>query len=154
MKALIDSDVHPFLERAMPWLAREPVANNVLNTVAQATREGRQRHEDAIWVTVLDDAGEVVGAAMQTPPFRLFLCPMSEDAVQAVVEELVTERPDLIGVIGVSRTAAAFAEGWQQATGATAIPGVDQRLYSLADVIQPAAGPAARGRRHRPTATC
>jgi predicted GNAT family acetyltransferase len=70
---------------------------------------------------------------------------MSDDAVQAVVDELVTERPDLIGVIGVLSTAAAFAECWQQATGATATPGVDQRLYSLTDVI-PAVGVPGRAR--------
>lgn len=138
MKALIETDVHAFADRVLPWVAREPVVNNVLAGNVEAVRDGRRHYEGAIWLTALDEAGEVVGAAMQTPPHKLFVCPMPEDAVRALAQALRGVRPELIGVVGVVDTAAAFTREWQQATGATVATDLDERLYALGTLAPPA----------------
>ncbi len=141
MKAVLDTDIRRFAETTMAWVNREPVVNNVLATNADAVLAGRREYDDALWLTVLDDAGEVVGAAMQTPPHRLFVCPMPDEAARVLAGALAGVRPALPGVGGVLGPATAFAEAWQQVPGAVAVPARNERLYALDVLVAPAGVP-------------
>ncbi len=138
MEALVDTDIDAFAARALAWVARAPVVNNVLASNAEAVRDGRVAYEGALWIAVVDRDGQVCGAAMHTPPYDLFVCPMPVDAVDAVARALAGIRPDLPGVAGETATSAQFVTAWQSLTGASVRQTMAQRLYSLESVIRPA----------------
>lgn len=151
MRVQIDRDITGFVPRGLPWAARDPVVNNVLITNADAARAGRWTFDDALWITVFDDGDEVVGAAMHTPPYHLFLCRMPVEAMPALADDLATkgtEPQGVPGVTGESATAAAFVGEWQRVTGATAQPTSGSRIYRLDEVVPP---PPVAGRLRRAT---
>ena len=143
MQVLTFSDAGTFAERVLPWIARDPIANNVLATTVQAVVAGQRSYANALWLTVTDDAGDLAGAAMQTPPHALFLGPMAGPmvgpmvgtAVGALVEAVLELRPTLHGVNGV--VAAAFAAEWAGRSEATATLGRELRLCALDTVVPP-----------------
>lgn len=144
VKVLVEVDAHSFAEGVMPWVEREPVACNVLATNLEASVAGRRTFADALWLAVIDDAGEVVGAAMHTPPHRLFVCPMPPDAVHLLAGALARVRPDLPGVTGVVPTVADFAAEWHRLAVAEVTPGMAQRIYRLDRVVPPSSVPGRR----------
>lgn len=137
MQALIETDIAGFVDLALPWAAREPVLNNVLTTQAEAVRDGRRSYDNALWITVLDNGGDVVGAAMHTPPYNLFVCPMPVDAAQQIAEAIAMTRARPAGVSGDTATAREFVRAWQDAVGASARPGMAARIYRLDAVVPP-----------------
>lgn len=141
MQVLIEHDLTRFAGLGLPWAARDPVVNNVLTTNTEAVRRGRRAYDDALWITVFDDRSEVVGAAMHTPPYYLFVCRMPDEVVHAVAAALATERLDLPGVTGLSGTAASFVAEWQRLTGTVAAPGMATRMYVLDTVVEPSGVP-------------
>ena len=66
------SDATTFLARAAPVLGRDPAANNLPLGIAQQLIDRPGTYASAnFWVAERD--GEVVGAAMRTPPYPLIL---------------------------------------------------------------------------------
>lgn len=140
MQALIETDVHRYAERVLPWVARAPVVNNVLATNVEAVRDGRRSYDGALWLTVVDD-GEIVGVAHHTPPYGLLICPMPPAAARVLAHAVAPLRPDLSGVNGVSETAEAFALAWEELTGAAVVPGMAQLLYEADRIVLPTGVP-------------
>jgi GNAT superfamily N-acetyltransferase len=144
VKCHLSDNVEEFLAEAGDFLDARPVENNLLLTLAQMRR---RNPEPSRWLWVTDDAVEdqslhcepqVVGAAVQTPiSFRAALTPMPTAAVQAMVEGIAEEAPDLPGVVGDATTASAFAGAWTTALGVPGHPLEGQRLYRLGDLTQP-----------------
>lgn len=137
MKALIDTDINAFADRVLPLLRREPVASNVLATELESALAGRRSVADVLWLVVVDSDGAAVGAAMHTPPYRLFVAPSPPGAMSALARTLVAHRPNLPGVTGLGAGPEEFARQWRELTGATVTPGMAQRVYSLNSVIAP-----------------
>src|SRR4029453_2771435 len=79
-----------FWDRTSEFLLRDPVRNHVLVTVVSG-RLGRALGDDppATYVTAMDDDGTVVGAAMRTPPFNVYLSPMPRAAAAPVVDAML-----------------------------------------------------------------
>jgi len=144
MQALVETDVHRFAERVLPWVAHAPVVHNVLATNVEAARDGRRTFDGALWLTVVDD-GETVGVAHHTPPYGLLICPMPPAAARELARAVAPLRPDLSGVNGLSETAEAFALAWGELTGASVVPAMAQLLYETDRVALPAGVPG-RGR--------
>jgi predicted GNAT family acetyltransferase len=84
----------------------------------------------------VSDRGELVGAAIQTPPFPLLCGGLPESAINDVVAKVAQSRLDLAGVRGPRAIAASFAETWCKRTGAVSRVSVEERLYRL-DVLRP-----------------
>lgn len=106
-------DPAAFLERTAAFRAADPVRTNVLGSVATGVLQGRA-YDAEHWFVVENDAGEVVGAAIWTEPYRLLLAPMPAEAASALAPA-VLELPRVPpGVIGPRETAEAVAAaaGW------------------------------------------
>ncbi|MGH3489798.1 MAG: GNAT family N-acetyltransferase, partial [Actinopolymorphaceae bacterium] len=95
----------------------------------------------ATFLTVLDDGGAVVGAAMRTPPFPVTVSALPSGAAARVVDALLAACPDAAGVIGPATDAAAVATEWERRTGQAVTVQMQQRIYRL-DVVLPPAQPA------------
>jgi predicted GNAT family acetyltransferase len=127
-----------FWDRTSEFLLRDPVRNHVLVTVVSG-RLGRALGDDppATYVTAMDDDGTVVGAAMRTPPFNVYLSPMPRAAAAPVVDAMLASCADAGGVTGTADEAQAFADAWARRTGAGIAVKMHQRIYRLDAVTPP-----------------
>ena len=95
---------------------------------------------------VMDGGGAVIGGAMQTPPFRLFLAASEEAAVAALLDWLSAHGESLPGVVGLETLSSRFADGWSRRVNVVVRKAKTLRLYSL-DAVTPSRSRAAgRGR--------
>jgi predicted GNAT family acetyltransferase len=83
---------------------------------------------ECLWV--VDDAGQVAGAAYSLSPYRLTMTDMSEPAAQALAEHLARSAPWLPGASGPDAAAAAFANRFAELTGQSTHPGRHQWVMS------------------------
>ena len=135
------------LSAASAYLRRERFSASVLAVVARRVADGEAIGEPgALWVTV-EEGGEVVGAAMQTPPWNLFVARMGRAATVALADAVADTGRALPGVSGELTTVEAFASSWRERTGQGSGVRVRQRMYVLEQLVPPAgvAGEATRG---------
>src|SRR5262249_13408534 len=137
MRVQVVEEVGEFAIRARPWLERYPVEANVAATVTEWAVSGRYRADDGLWLLVLDGSGEVIGAALQTPPYELLLPPLPDAVTAAVAAALADRGRHLPGVNGPAGTATAFAEAWAGLTGVSVRRALAERMYDLVSVVPP-----------------
>jgi RimJ/RimL family protein N-acetyltransferase len=127
----------PLLAAASAYLQQERFSANVLAVVARRVLDSEATGEpDALWATVRDD-GEVIGAAMHTPPWDLFVARMPPLAAVALADALADAGWALDGVNGEAVTVSAFAARWSERTGRDSRVRFRERLYVLAELLVP-----------------
>jgi GNAT superfamily N-acetyltransferase len=126
--------VDEFRRIAEPLYRRDPVAHTIVLTLLAAGG----LPDDSFLMTVWD-GGTAVGAALQTSPYPLVCNGIPRSAMDSVVAELVSLRPDLAGVRGSRDTAVAFADAWHAITGRETTTGIEERLYRLGTLRIPTA---------------
>ncbi|MEV7071333.1 GNAT family N-acetyltransferase [Streptomyces sp. NPDC093990] len=141
-------DLDDFLSRAGPFLRSRPDLHTVPLTVTDAlrTRGPHAYGSEAPSFGLLEEDGSVRGAYFRTPPYRLFLTPVTArqaDSLAAHLESLGRAAP---GVDAETATATAFAEAWRRRTGATTVLRRRQRLYRLGTLTVPRPAPKGRPR--------
>jgi len=144
-------DAPDFATAVQPVIERHPAQSSVLATVLDQVLHGvlhAAGHPEAFWL-LLTEAGKPVAAAMQTPPFNLFLTPLpeadQETAAGKLAETLLAAGQQLPGVTGQVSDADAFARTWSALTGCRRNVAMIERLYELRDLpAEPAASGAAR----------
>lgn len=132
-------DPAEFAVRVQPFLEADPYSTSVLGVVLKNVVAGQISADDAIWVLASDEAGTVVGAAMETPPHNLFL-PRMGGAVAEAIARAVAEagrRPG--GVTAELDTMGRFLPVWQELTGEQSTLRNAMRLYLLG-TLQPPSG--------------
>lgn len=135
------SDAAAFLKRAAAWLLRSEAENNLLLGIAQRLVQAPASFDTPVYLATVEDAGEVVGCAFRTPPFKLGLTEMPASALPALVEDVAHVYGSLPAVLGPNQLAAAFAARWSQRTGSPARAGMQHRIYQLDRVARPPAPP-------------
>ncbi len=120
-----------FLERAEAWLLESEMENAIaLGSARQARQDDSGYQKPTYWATIEDD-GHIVGYAFRTPPFRLGLTELPEEALAKLAADVAEVYATLSGVSGPERTAARFAAAWTQPRGLAADVNLSQRLYAL-----------------------
>ena len=141
MEAERPDDAAEFLAEAEPLLLADEARHNLILGIAGNVRDGV--YEDfRLWL--VRDGGEVVAAALRTPPFNLILAqPRSTEALAALAEAVAAE--ELPGVVGAEPEVHRFAELWSRQRGAQARTNMRQGVYALEHVEPlPAAPGSAR----------
>lgn len=132
MHACVTRDVADFVERARDFLTHRPVEHNVMATVLAALEpSGSPEPPLFAWV---EGGGELVGAALRTPPRRLLVSCIAAEAADALVPAVLAVDRALPGVNGPEPAASHVAEAWRRCTGGTVTPRMSQAIYSLAHV--------------------
>lgn len=90
----------------------------------------------------LEAGGEVLAAALRTPPRSLLFSTMSAEAADALVPKLLEVDPGLPGVNRPQPAAAYLARAWRHHTGGTVTPGMSQAINWLAQVSEAPPHPA------------
>ncbi|MFF2846916.1 GNAT family N-acetyltransferase [Streptomyces sp. NPDC058001] len=147
-------DLDRFLDRAGPHLRSTPAPHTVLLSVTDALRRsGLQAYGDEppVFGTLVGEGGTVTGAWVRTPPRRLLLGTVPEDAVESLAATLADDQATagLSGVTGRRPTVDAFATAWhtrthtrtRTSTGAHPTPLRAERLYRLDTLTPPDPAP-------------
>jgi len=134
------ADPVEFLERAELVLADEARHNLILGIAATLRDNPALYDERQLWLVV--EEGEVVGAALRTPPYNVVVGGGSNEALDALARE-VGEVP---GAVGVVPEIEVFVAAYERVHAVRSEPQVKQGVYAL-DAVVPAATP--RGGRAR-----
>ncbi|MER5255036.1 GNAT family N-acetyltransferase [Streptomyces sp. NPDC002855] len=139
------SDLDQFLAGAEHFLHSDPATHTIFLTTCDTLRR-RGPHvygDDAPRFGIRAGVGGVVeGVFMWTPPHRLALSPLADEAAADDLAALLSDAGEkLSGVGGPRDTAEAFARAWQRHTGATADVAYRDRLYRLGTLTPPASLP-------------
>jgi len=128
-----------FLAGAEASLMRDEEENNLILGVARRVKDGTSYGQAAPYFLTVDADGEIVAAAIRTPPFPLVLCGMGKrlEAVEVLVEHVSTADPRLPGVNGAVRFASAFAEIWGQRMCVRTQIERRMRIYVVREVLSP-----------------
>ena len=127
------------LERIEDLLLRDEARHNLaLGILSTARAHPTVYPELHGWVA---RKGDVVGAAIRTPPYNLVLArPVDDLAIDALAGAIDAELP---GVVGAVPEVEAFAVAWAERHHLEVRPAFDQRIYALRRLIPPAAAPGA-----------
>jgi GNAT superfamily N-acetyltransferase len=132
--------------------AREAEHNLIFGICSQIEADPTQYPEPPYLGAVLD-GDRVVGAAIQTPPWRVVLSVMDEPAaVEALAVNLAGR--SIPGAVGPAESAGAFAAAWSRSAGVAAALTRHERAFRLRRVRPPRPAPGAMVRAeasHRPT---
>lgn len=140
MKLTTYAAVDEFLDIALKLLLQAEEENNLIIGVSLSVRAGRTYGAEAPLFLTIHDQGDLVAAAIQTPPHNMILhCERSRfDALAVIADHLIKIGYELPGVNAIADVAAAFANMWGQHTGESAVVTMEQRIYTLTQVIPPA----------------
>jgi len=128
-----------FLDTASESLMRHEAENNLMLGIANRVRDGGSYGDEPPLFLTVEDGGEVVAAAIRTPPYNLILqCDRDRfDALDTLVDHMIEIGQDLPGVHGSVDVAAAFADRWTRRCERTASMLMSQRIYSITHVTPP-----------------
>jgi uncharacterized protein len=132
-------DPQEFYARAEAFLLAHEAENNLPLGIAATIMEDPTRYGDEFpYMVTVEKDGEVVLAALRTPPYSLVLPFMTDhfDAIKLVAEDVHQKYGDnLPGVNGPNDNAKIFADHWQQFTGKSYKIDMAQRIFRLDNVI-------------------
>jgi len=102
-------------------------------------RDGRKYGEEAPLFLTVQDADELIAAAIRTPPYNMILhCEDNRlDALDVIAEHFIEIGHQLPGANGTVDVVSAFVDKWSQRTGESAFVGMEQRIYTLTEVLPP-----------------
>jgi len=122
---------------AMDYMSSDPFSTNVIGVQLAGVLDGsRPQGIDDVWAVVLDH-DDVVGAAMHTPPFPLFVSRMPAAAAGQLADALLDAVHSVPGVNGESAAGTAFADIWTARTGAHSLVQTSMRMYRLGELQPP-----------------
>jgi len=134
-------DPRLFARLSSRWLATEPFSTNVMGVQLDGVLRGvRPPGEEDIWIAAVQ-RDRLLGAAMHTPPYHLFLPRLPAGVGSRIATTLAAAGRPLSGVIGETTTVAEFVSVWTARTGSTSSPLMTMRMYRLTELIDPAATP-------------
>ena len=134
MEVRTHDDPAEWLEAVLPLLMLDEARHNLhlglAHTLVHHPSVYPSKH---LWS--VEDAGTVVGAALQTPPHNVVLAqPAAEGANDLLADAIGSAGIRLPGVVGGLPEAEAFASGWCGRTGQTARRVMGQGIYALTAV--------------------
>ncbi|MGB7050451.1 MAG: GNAT family N-acetyltransferase [Acidimicrobiales bacterium] len=141
----LTDDVGEFATIAEPFLRSEPFTANVIAVEVDGVMSGqRSLHPGSRWI-LIEERGQLVGVAMHTPPFNLFLPKLGVGVPEAVAGALWSGGHRFPGVSGEAVTVQRFVGAWGALGGAGSCVRVRTRMYVLG-TLRPPEGMAGHGR--------
>jgi hypothetical protein len=122
------TSVDDFLALAGPYLEAREAEHNLIFGLCATIRQHPAVYGNP-WFLAAVDGGEVVGAAMRTPPHNVILSEMAEPVVLALADAITEPLP---GVLGPAAIAKAFALRRGSAELA-----MNERIFKIERVIPP-----------------
>src|SRR4249919_544569 len=141
MEVLRPDDAQAFLRLAGPLLERDEARNQLPLGIA-GTLMARPDAYDVVHYWVVREGNEPVAAAVRTEPFNLVLGdPSSDAALGSLLEAVVTDDPEVPGIVGNLPFVEPAAERLAAASGRGAERILSQGVYGLTAVRDVARAP-------------
>ncbi len=125
------ADARAFLERAEPWLLAGEIEHAVVLVSAQQARIDDRHYERPIYWATLEENGEIVGCACRTPPYKVGVTQLPDEAIAPLIANLDATYPAVSGFSGPEPTVHAVAAAWAAKRGGSTTAGPRQRLLAL-----------------------
>jgi ribosomal protein S18 acetylase RimI-like enzyme len=137
---LIDS-VDGFIANSTAFRAADPLRTNVIGSVSLAVAAGDRTYDDYRWWIVRDDDGDVVGIAMRTDPFNMFISSMPREAMRDLGRNVGRFDDALPGLTAPKDLLDSFIEGYvdSKSPGSARLLVEERRdlLYELQELVEP-----------------
>jgi uncharacterized protein len=123
-----------YYERVKPFLLTHEAEHNVMLGICSTLLQ-TDIYQFPPYLAYVEDNGEIVAAAMRTPPHNLILSDMADEStVEIIAEDVHLTYSDLRGAIGLKAIGKAFANTWKTMTGQDYRLNIEERLYRLQKV--------------------
>jgi len=131
--------VQEFDAAAGDFLAAREAEHNLMLGIVSSLSGDRDAYEGPPLLATVRDDGNVVAAAVRTPPYNLVLSEVDDPgAIPILVGALRGEA--LPGIVGPPVAVRAFADAWAATRGGSWRLGREERIYRLSEVNPPPAG--------------
>ena len=102
-----------FLTLTREFRSREPISTQIMNAAAQAVSKGSATYESARW-WVVESNLDVVGIAIHTAPYSIFLSPMPLEAAPVLADLICASEQRFPGVNGPLEVVESFLSRCQE----------------------------------------
>jgi hypothetical protein len=133
-------DITSFLKRTQSLLEQDELTNNLILGICLRLRNQPSWGKGTPYLATVQWEGEIIVAAVMTPPYRLTLTRFSKTPLPSfriVARNLMDSKWEVPGVLAAKDIARAFAAIWGDLSGELVKPGRKQRLYRLDEVHPP-----------------
>ena len=137
MELTLHPDPAAFERAASSFLAAREAENNLLLGLTATLIERPDAYGTEPYLATVHDQGEVVLAALWTPPHNPVISSAGAGALEALAADLRSRAESLPGVLGPSAAAHAFVDVWRAASGQSPLRVRSERIYELTSVIAP-----------------
>jgi predicted GNAT family acetyltransferase len=133
----ITSDAQAFAAAAASFLGAE-LEREQLARILDGVLKGRYGEQRNHFATVLDAHGELVAAALRTPPHSLNCTQLPDVALAPeLVDVWLARDPDVVGVGAEPETARAIATAWARRTGGESQLHVSMAMHAASSIEDP-----------------
>jgi GNAT superfamily N-acetyltransferase len=131
MDVRVTSDARAFEHAVFPFLQADPVLHTIIlsNVHDRAAGANPAEDEPSYYVSVHDP--EVVGVAMRTPGYGVYLGALRDDLAEPIAQAYADVLPALSGVAGDRPAALRFGRRWSELRGVEATQTRGTRLHKL-----------------------
>lgn len=132
-------DAQAFLAAAGTLLYAHETVNNLILGVSERLVNDPEAYENPLFATVRADDGNLILAAVMTPPHNLILAgeAQAEEGFPPLINYLQNHHITLPGVIGLVEIAEQFTSDWKNQVGEEAEVTMRMRIYELRHVQMP-----------------
>lgn len=129
-----------FYRRVEPFLLTREAEHNLMLGISMTLMQ-TDLYQESPYLALVEDEGEVVAAALRTPPHNLILSEMADERPLPCLADDVyaVYGAELVGVLGPQPLSRGFADLWTRHTGLPARLKFAERLYRL-DKVRPVVG--------------
>jgi predicted GNAT family acetyltransferase len=132
------ADATGFLEHAGDFLAAREAEHNLVLGLSSRLEHMPRLYGEPAYLAVIEDDGEVVAAALRTPPHNLVLSEIDRPgAVELFAADVRLAYDALPGVLGPKEQTRQFVAVWEEATGAKGRLEREQRAFRAESVDPP-----------------
>ncbi|GHO56100.1 GNAT family N-acetyltransferase [Ktedonobacter robiniae] len=134
-----------FLARARAEMERNEVLNGLPLGIALRLQQFPDRIKSLPYLATVEETGQLIMAAVMTPPFRLIVTSNQGDgfgeAPASLIHNLRDQEWSVPGVMGPASLSDLFTQTWTSLTGQVAHLRTRERLFELTRVTAPRPGP-------------
>jgi len=133
-------DPRRFLTAAGRFLEAREAEHNLIYGICSALIANPHEYGDGPpYLAAVRDSGEVVAAALRTPPFQLVLSEIDDvSALDPILDDRLEAGDELPGVLVPVGDATRFAHEWARRRGRHALLAIRERIFRLRRVTSPA----------------
>lgn len=128
-------DVQAFHHHTQAYLLQHEAEHNLLLGIVHNLLHHPNRNSQPPYLVSVEEAGNLVAVAIQTPPYKLVLSKVTNlAALELIIQDAQRRLLFLPGVSGLVAEAQAFVKAWQTLTDQPAELAMQMRIHQLTEV--------------------